>query len=260
MLEGQRAPADDDLDLRPLTARSVLLSVLLGTHPPRLAVQNLIRAGELFGIAEGTVRVALSRMAAEGEVEAERGRYLLAERLVARQHRQDEGRRPPTRRWDGAWEMAVVRAERRSEVDKKVLVELRLAELNPGVWTRPANLDRDWPEQVDGWTRRFAARPEGSSAELAGALWDLDGWAKRANALCTAFAETTNPAARFVVSAALLRHLTRDPLLPKELVAPTWPGDALRDAYRRFEEELSSLLSSASASAALVVSETNRRR
>ncbi|MDQ3757078.1 MAG: PaaX domain-containing protein, C- domain protein, partial [Actinomycetota bacterium] len=48
---------DDD---RPLTARSVLLSTLLGAHPPELPVQVLVRSGELFGMAEGTVRVALS--------------------------------------------------------------------------------------------------------------------------------------------------------------------------------------------------------
>ena len=42
----------------PLTTRSVLASTLLGTRPPRLPVGRLVRAGALFGIAEGTVRTA----------------------------------------------------------------------------------------------------------------------------------------------------------------------------------------------------------
>ncbi len=58
----------NELGLRPLTTRSVLLSTLLGAHPPRLRARHLVRVGRLFGIAEGTVRVALSRMVADGDV------------------------------------------------------------------------------------------------------------------------------------------------------------------------------------------------
>ena len=76
-----------------LSARSVLLSVLLGSDPPRLPVQLLVRTTELFGISEGTTRTALSRMAAAGEVVAEGGRYALAaDRLVARGRRQRTSR------------------------------------------------------------------------------------------------------------------------------------------------------------------------
>ena len=35
----------------------------------------------------------------------------------------------------------------------------------------------------------------------------------------------------FELSAAVLRHLQADPLLPAELLPPTWPGPALRSAY-----------------------------
>ena len=43
---------------RALTARSVVASTLLGMSPPRLSSQLLVRSGELFGITEGTTRVA----------------------------------------------------------------------------------------------------------------------------------------------------------------------------------------------------------
>lgn len=42
-----RATADrDDLKIRPLTARSVVLSTLLGLHPPRLPARHLVRVGD----------------------------------------------------------------------------------------------------------------------------------------------------------------------------------------------------------------------
>ncbi len=78
---------------RPLTARSLIASTLLGTHPPVLPGRLLVRLGELFGIAEGTTRVALSRMVAAGELETEDGRYrLVGAALLARQAAQERGR------------------------------------------------------------------------------------------------------------------------------------------------------------------------
>ena len=93
-----------------LTARSVLLSVLLGTEPPRLPVRLLVRTTELFGIAEGTTRTALSRMAAAEDVEVDDGWYGLAsERLLARQARQTASRQANVRPWrDSHWVQAVV--------------------------------------------------------------------------------------------------------------------------------------------------------
>ena len=44
---------------RPLTARSIIASTLLGTHPPVLRGQLMVRLVELFGVPEGTTRVAL---------------------------------------------------------------------------------------------------------------------------------------------------------------------------------------------------------
>src|SRR4051812_31262220 len=73
---------------RDLTARSVLLSVLLGSDPPQLPVQLLVRTTELFGIAEGTTRTALSRMTSAGEVRGGDGVYrLVSAGLLARQAR-----------------------------------------------------------------------------------------------------------------------------------------------------------------------------
>src|SRR5207302_2134883 len=98
------------------------------------------------GIAERTVRVALTRRVADGDVVGEQGVYRLTERLVERQARQDESGSPRTKRWRGAWEMAIVTAPPRPLADRvalrKSMVALRLSELREGVWLRPANLAR----------------------------------------------------------------------------------------------------------------------
>lgn len=231
------------MGLLPLTARSVLLSLLLGSHPPRLAVRTLVMVAELFGIADGTVRVALSRMAADGEVKAEEGNYQLSERLVERQRRQDESRRPPRRPWDGGWELAVIRPGGRAEAQRSTLGDrLRLAELTSGIWLRPHNLERSWPAELLKDWRRLTGRPDGDPVELATELWDLTGWAAQGEALLSAMADAQTPARRFTLSAAILRHLGRDPLLPDALIPLDWPGDRLRNAYHRFEAELATLL------------------
>ena len=43
---------------------------------------------------------------------------------------------------------------------------------------------------------------------------------------------------RFVVAAAIVRHLLTDPMLPAELLPADWPGARLRAAYHDFATEL----------------------
>lgn len=236
----------DSLEIRPLTARSVVLSTLLGVHPPRLPARYLVRVGYLFGIAEGTIRVALSRMVASGDLVQGGGEYALTERLLQRQTRQDESRSPRTRPWDGTWEIAVITADRRPAADRTALrqamSELRLTELREGTWLRPANLARTRPAPVVRQCTFLTGRPEQDPAALAAALWDLDTWAAEAGALRTALSQATAIAERFTYAAAILRHLLNDPLLPPSLLPPSWPGPALRADYQAFETEFEQLL------------------
>lgn len=235
------------LALRPLTARSIVLSTLLGHHPPRLPARALVRVGELFGIAEGAVRVALSRMVAAGDLRQTDGSYALTTRLLARQTRQDESRTPQTVPWRGGWEIAVVATpERRPAAERTALRQamaaLRLAELREGSWLRPANLDRPRPAVVTDQCTWFTGTPDDDPAALAGRLWDLGGWAGRARALSAALDRAGTHADRFTVAAAALRHLLADPLLPAELLPENWPGEQLRRNYAEFETELRDLL------------------
>jgi phenylacetic acid degradation operon negative regulatory protein len=229
-----------DLGLRPLTARSVVASTLLGMRPPELAARLLVRSGELFGIAEGTTRTALSRMLAAGELVAVDGRYRLAGHLLERQWRQDASRHPRLRSsWDGSWRTAVVTADRRPAAERAQLRttmrRARLGELREGVWLRPDNL-RDPLPDVDGVTW-LSSTPDDPRAMTA-RLWDLDAWAERAGRLRGAIARGVDErtlAPAFEISAAVLQHLQADPLLPDALLPRGWPGDALREEYDEFD-------------------------
>lgn len=242
-------PDTGALGLRPLTARSVILSVLLGSHPPVLPVRSLVRTAAWFGINEGTTRVALSRLAGDGDVVAEGRQYRLSDRLIDRQRQQDESRAPATRPWRGHWEMVLLEPD---QVDPALqaavgaqLTRLKLGEFRPGVWMRPANLRRPWPppHRGQGWylnTRTIVGGSDGPG--LAAWIWDLTAWVDRAEALLAAWATSVGPAPRFVLAAAMVRHLQADPILPVALLPAGWPGSRLRDAYAAFEQELGQLL------------------
>jgi phenylacetic acid degradation operon negative regulatory protein len=238
---------------RPLTARSVLASLLLGTEPPHLPTAVLIRGAALFGITEGTARTALSRMALAGEVVADGSGYRLSGRLLERQVRQRASLLAETERWEGRWRLALVvggarPAAERAEL-RSAMGTLRLAEVRDGVWMRPDNL-AGWPagrpaQVVAGQCRWLSAEPDEDPAALAGRLWDLAGWAARAAALLDAIdhmrpdLEAGEPdalAPGFVRSAAVLRHLQADPLLPPRLLPADWPGTCLRRAYDGFDK------------------------
>lgn len=235
-----------------LTARSVLASALLGQEPPELPVAHLVHLASLFGINENRARVALSRMAAAGEVSTDgAGRYRLGGHLLARQARQHRSRAGTTRRWAGEWRLVVITATGRSPEDRsslrRRLTLARLAEQREGVWLRPDNIDLEPDPAAERGVAVYTAVPEGDPVGLAAALFDLEGWARRAADLARRLDELppTGPAdlaPGFELSAAVLRHMQADPLLPTELVSPAWPGPALRRAYdgwdRRYRQVL----------------------
>ena len=236
----------------PLTARSVVASTLLGMRPPRLPARILVRSGELFGIAEGTTRVALSRMQQAGELVPVDGAYELAGHLLDRQARQEQSRAARTRDWDGRWEMAVVeRGKRPAEARDSLRAAaraLRLAELREGVWLRPDNLDPD-RSSVDRRVlgqqcQTFVAQPVDDPTRLASNLWRLDAWAEEALRLRVEMQRSVEAleagdlaalAPGFVVAAAVLRHFQADPLLPTELPPDDWPGSSLRADFDRYD-------------------------
>src|SRR3954467_9149359 len=126
-----------------MTARSVVLSVLLGAHPAWASASELIRLTADFGIKETTLRVALTRMVGAGDLVRSADGYRLSDRLLARQRRQDDAMNPRLRNWDGTWTTLVITSigtdARTRAALRNMLQNKRFAELREGVWLRPDN-------------------------------------------------------------------------------------------------------------------------
>lgn len=224
-----------------MTARSVVLSVLLGAHPAWASAAELIRLTADFDIREPTLRVALTRMVAAGDLVRSADGYRLSDRLLARQRRQDGAIDPRVRRWNGEWAMLVITSvgvdARSRAIMRTTLHDKRFGELREGVWMRPANLDVELPADVADRARMLSAR-DADPVGLAGRLWDLPGWAGRGRELLTDMTRAPDVPGRFTAAAGIVRHLLTDPMLPSDLLPDAWPGDELRRAYQDFAAEL----------------------
>jgi phenylacetic acid degradation operon negative regulatory protein len=224
-----------------MTARSVILSVLLGAHPAWATASELIRLTADFDIREPTVRVALTRMVSAGDLVRSADGYRLSDRLLARQRRQDDAINPRLQTWHGTWTTLVITsvgidARARASL-RNTLQDKRFAELREGVWLRPDNLDVELSAAVLDRARVLHSRDD-DPVGLAARLWDLRGWAGVGRHLIDEMSSAADIPARFVAAAGMVRHLLKDPVLPDELLPEGWPGDALRTAYTNFAAEL----------------------
>jgi len=254
-----RASVDDLIGDRPLTARSVLASALLGADEPRLPVAVLVAAASLFGISAGAARTCLWRMVSDGELTGDNGTYMLAGHLLERRRRVDDAARADdtgVRPWDGTWELAVVSLERRPAIDRlelrKAARALHLAEIREGVWIRPDNLDPDrLPTSrgvLDQQCVHFHRAASDIAASTVGSLFSLDLWVRDARRLTRAMEDELGSAPdelddmratltyQFALSISVVRHLQLDPLLPAALLPDRWPANELRATYRRFDK------------------------
>jgi phenylacetic acid degradation operon negative regulatory protein len=237
---------------RPLTARSIIASLLLGMHPPRLASSRLVRWCSLFDVSEGTARVALSRMVERGELTAEGGVYELAGAVRRRQSAQDWVLTARLDTWDGHWLLGVVTTAARTAPERAALraagTAARLAEVREGLWARPDNLPRaatgaDVWHVLDEQCSWWRGRPDEDTPALIARLFAPEVWAERAEQLiarlepvCAALDDGRHDVLPegFVTGAAALQHVRRDPLLPAEVLPGSWPGERLREAYETY--------------------------
>lgn len=227
--------------LSKMTARSVVLSVLLGAHPAWATSAELLQLTSDFGIREQTLRVALTRMVAAGDLVRSDDGYRLSTRLLDRQRRQDDALNPRTQRWDGSWITLVITAvgmdARARAAMRNTLQVKRFGELREGVWLRPANLDDALPVEIEDRVRVLRARDD-DPADLAQRLWSLDDWAHTGRRLLAEMATARDVPQRFVAAAGMVRHVLTDPVLPAELLPNGWPGAELRKTYAEFAAEL----------------------
>ncbi len=217
-----------------MTARSVVLSVLLGAHPAWATASELIRLTADFDIREPTVRVALTRMVSAGDLVRSEDGYRLSERLLARQRRQDDAINPRLRKWDGTWTTLMITSvgtdARNRAALRNTLQDKRFAELREGVWLRPDNLDVELTAEVLGRVRVMHSRDD-DPAGLAARLWDLPGWVRIGRELLDEMATAADVPGRFVAAAGMVRHLLTDPVLPTNCCPTTGLAPRLRQAY-----------------------------
>ena len=232
---------------RPLSARSVMASLLLGRRPARATGRDLIRWCALFGITPGTARVALHRMTQAGELVRDDRGYEIVGGLAQRQDEQQSRLESYPARWNGRWRMAVAVGDARpAAVRSDVRVALRragLAEWREGVWIRPANLPDLAEDPRCSW---LDVTPDDDPVVLANRLFAPSAWSRHTNELLRRLDVTTAAMAQrpeatladaFLAGAATLRHIRADPRLPRMLLPEPWPGTALRDAYGAYQRQ-----------------------
>ncbi|MDA3032171.1 MAG: PaaX domain-containing protein, C- domain protein [Actinomycetota bacterium] len=235
----------EGLEIEPFSARSVILSALLGSHPPVLPVRALVRLAELFDIRPGTARTSLSRMVANGELTVAEGHYALAGRLLERQREQDEGRHAITREWNGDWITAIASGDRRTMAERRAfrqaMIGSRFAELRPDIWLRPANVDN--PRRPDEVIITRGPIEVDDTADLVDRLWPLAAIDARSQQLIHLLAahraEVDQQDDRllpttFTISAAVVRFLRTEPQLPNRLLRNDWTALELRPLYDDF--------------------------
>jgi phenylacetic acid degradation operon negative regulatory protein len=226
-----------------LSARSFVLDLLSTLRRGAMPVRALVESAALFEIAEGSVRVALTRLVAEGLVERdERGQYRLGRAAEpVRSHvaawRDLDAQLQP---WSGAWIGAIeTRPKSRPEQRRsaRALDLLGFRPLARGLAVRPGNL-AGGVARVRDELAALGLAPGSTVFELreldpvsdarARTLWDGDAlvaqYRKHRRAIEASTRRLRDRAPEramvesFRVGGAALRTLARDPLLPEPIV------------------------------------------
>jgi len=225
-----------------------------------MPVGGLVAAGRLLGIAENSVRVAVTRLLAGGQIERdERGRYRLGGAAAAVDRRIRSWRQldEQTRRWSGEWVGVhggtgrLSRAERRRR--ERALRWLGFESLAPGLAVRPDNL-RMGPRALATELRHLGLESDALVFCLGQLEAEADARARRlwnAAELDARYAASLNELARsearlpelapdeamvesFLLGGRVIRELVLDPLLPSAIL-PTAGRRALVSALRRYD-------------------------
>lgn len=241
------------------TARSFVLDLLSTLRRGAMPVRALVESAALFEIAEGSVRVALTRLLAEGLVERdERGSYRLGANAEPVRSRvatwRDLGAR--LRAWSGAWigvfdARAPTRLEQRKR--RRALDLLGFRPLARHLEVRPDNLVGG-VDRVRDELAALGLAPGAVVCELraldavtearARTLWDADALVADYRRHCRAIEASARRlrtrgderamVESFRVGGAALHTLAKDPLLPEPIV-PAAERDALVAAMREYD-------------------------
>ncbi len=239
-----------------------------------LAIGALIQLMGIFGVSEAAVRQAVSRLARQGWLLAQRRRNRAFYAVTERGRRRIEELNPriygPVIEWDGRWRLLTYTTveesgrQRRDRLRKELAV-LGWAPLSASVWISPANsLDaaRSAAESAgaNDAVHLFLGEYRGplGDRELVARCWDLEAIARAYRDFVDSYAPRLErerltkgaaPARKglsdeeaFVERLWLVHDYRRfayvDPGLPSELVPAHWPGTAAAAIFREYYESL----------------------
>ena|GEM_PF-69743 len=244
------------LKSEPSRTGSVIITVYGDAIVPRggsVWLGTLLTLFRALDIADGVVRTAASRLAADGWLERRRvGRksfYRLATRgeaTFAEATAHIYGPRPQN--WRGEFHLAILQNGPEREARRAALEALGYGTLAPGVMMAPDTVPP--PEASAGY--HLLARAETKAAqELASRVWPLARVAERYRSFLEMFgpaeAAIREAAQSAELEAMLLRILLiheyrrivlRDPLLPEALLPQPWPGRTARTLCARLYHAL----------------------
>lgn len=255
-----------ELDSGPPRARSLIVTLwgdALAPHGGELWLASLFALLAPFGLNERLVRTSVFRLSQDGWLAARpsgrRSRYRLtsegARRFAAAYRRVYQ---PPSRTWDGRWELVLAPADavptaRRARL-RDDLAWAGFAAFAPGVYARPTPGADPAPALLDGLpnvirlrAQDFPGAPTGTLAGHVGEAWRIGEVAveyrrflARFGPVAANFGERprASPAEAFLVRTLLVheyrRVRLRDPQLPPDLLPEGWPGAAAYALCRRF--------------------------
>lgn len=230
----------------PIRAGSLIVTLFGDAIVPRgghLALASLLDIMRAFRVSETLVRTAMSRLVAEGLFERRKiGRntfYSLS--VAARQAFADAARKiygAVSGEWDGCFDLVLL------EGSAGERTEARAHWQQGGYGVLTPDLLLGLGKQAAGPGLHLSAEAEApdTARRLAARAWPLDELARRYNRFnatfggtCAALAGRGAPhgLACLVVRILLIheyrRLVLRDPLLPKPLVPPDWPGQEAHD-------------------------------
>jgi phenylacetic acid degradation operon negative regulatory protein len=230
-------------------------------------VGTLITLLEPFGLTEGTVRTALSRMVKKGWLEARReGRHAYYSLTPRGRRLLEEGTErifhPDWREeWDGKWFLLVYSIPQgdRSLRDRlrDRLAWLGFGSMGNGVWVSPHDVGQEVEELAEslGLGDRYlgfrAERVAGEGVdEIVERCWDLTTLATRYRDFVSRWErvrsqlldEPPGPELGFTLRFDLIHEYRRfpleDPYLPRSLLPEPWPGEDAAELFRELHDRL----------------------
>ena len=246
-----------------LKTTDVVYDVLALWDPHPVPVRHLVAVARLFSFTENATRVGIRRLVLRERVQSAKAGDSAGYRLTERHreinvHVRQACARRPRRPWDGGWLQVLLsvpddRRKARSKIQDALKV-WHFASPYRGVWMRPANIDVTEYELLETLRERLEeghldvmrcelVDPDRERA-MADALWQAPTKAAVYRDAVSQLDAMASDAAALPLEEALVdtwllgrdavRLVYFDPQLPRELLPPEWPGDALRRSYARF--------------------------